>query len=80
MVYRRSSGNDTIGSISSGEKCLKFSDDNGRTQVIFAVNDESYSEAGWVDESVFDKDNVSNATPSDIYKVPCKAYAISNEK
>lgn len=80
MVYRRSSGNDTIGSISSGEKCLKLSDDNGRTQVIFAVNDESHSEAGWVDESVFDKDNVSNVTPSDIYKVPCRAYAISNEK
>ena len=44
-AYRRSSGNDSIGSISSGDRCLKVSSGNGRIQAIYPVNGQSYSKA-----------------------------------
>ena len=79
-AYRRSSGSDSIGSISSGDRCLKVSGANGRIQAIYPVNGQSYSKAGWVEESVFGGSNPGGSVSSGAYKVPCKAYAISGGK
>lgn len=80
-AYRRSSGSDSIGSISSGDRCLKVSSANGRIEAIYPVNGQSYSKAGWVAESVFNGSNQGGSTVlSGAYKVPCKAYAISSGK
>ena len=80
-AYRRSSGSDSIGSISSGDRCLKVSSANGRIEAIYPVNGQSYSKAGWVAESVFNGSNQGGSTVSSgAYKVPCKAYAISSGK
>ena len=79
--YRRSSGSDSIGSISSGDRCLKVSSANGRIEAIYPVDGQSYSKAGWVAESVFSGSNQGgSAVSSGAYKVPCKAYAISSGK
>ena len=80
-AYRRSSGSDSIGSISSGDRCLKVSSANGRIEAIYPVDGQSYSKAGWVAESVFSGSNQGgSAVSSGAYKVPCKAYAISSGK
>lgn len=81
-AYRRSSGSDSIGSISSGDRCLKVSSGNGRIQAIYPVNGQSYSKAGWVAQSVFGSGNSggSSSTPASGYKLPCKAYARSSGK
>lgn len=81
-AYRRSSGSDSIGSISSGDRCLKVSSGNGRIQAIYPVNGQNYSKAGWVAESVFGSGNSggSGSTPASGYKLPCKAYARSSGK
>lgn len=47
-AYRRSTGSDTIGSVSSGDKCLKVSSANGRIQVIYPVSGQSYCKMGWI--------------------------------
>ena len=79
-AYRRSSGSDTVGSISSGDKCLKVSSANGRIQAIYPVTGQSYSKMGWVAESVFGGSNPGGTTSAAGYKLPCKAYAISTGK
>lgn len=79
-AYRRSSGSDTIGSISAGDRCLRVSSGNGRIQAIYPVNGQSYSKAGWVPESVFGGGNSGGSTTAGEYKVPCKAYTISTGK
>ncbi|MEQ3216427.1 leucine-rich repeat protein [Hominifimenecus microfluidus] len=79
-AYRRSSGSDTIGSISSGDKCLKVSSANGRIQAIYPVTGQSYSKMGWVAESVFGGSNPGGTTSAAGYKLPCQAYTISSGK
>lgn len=79
-AYRRSSGSDTIGSISSGDRCLRVSSGNGRIQAIYPVNGQNYSKAGWVPESVFGGGNSGGSATAGEYKVPCKAYTISTGK
>lgn len=79
-AYRRSSGSDSIGSISSGDRCLRVSSANGRIQAIYPVSGQSYSKAGWVAESVFGSGNSGTSTPASGYKLPCKAYARNSGK
>lgn len=75
-AYRRSSGSETIGSISSGDRCLKVSGANGRIAAIYPVTGQNYSKAGWVAESVFGGGNSGSVPSAAGYKVPCKAYTI----
>ena len=49
-AYRRSSGSETIGSVSSGDRCLALGSANGRTQVIYPTS--SGHKMGWVDTSI----------------------------
>ena len=74
-AYRRSSGSETIGSISQGDTCLKISTANGRTQVAYPVNGQGYYKVGWIETS---SNSSKPSTPqSASYLIPCKTYAIS---
>jgi hypothetical protein len=50
-AYRRSSGSEKIGSISSGDQCIKVSEANGRMQVMYPVTGTGYYKMGWIDKT-----------------------------
>ena len=61
-AYRRSTGGETIGSVSTGDKCVKVAQQNGRIQVMYPVTGTNTYKMGWLDaatshnpEGVFDE-------------------------
>ena len=76
-AYRRSTGSDTIGSVSSGDSGLQVSSANGRIQVIYPVTGQSYYKMGWIAEGNSSSGSGNSGTVATSYLLPCYSYPIS---
>ncbi len=79
-AYRRSTGGETIGTVSAGDACVKVDSGNGRLQLMYPVTGTGYYKMGWVDGAAsYDPQGCFDEVSGGLYRVYVKGWAFDRD-